>query len=72
MPDPRFDTPAMFSAEEAREIKRLIAERSPKVHCPRCDLQLMFGTPITRSGLTIFPVRCPKCNRSVMIREKVR
>ncbi len=73
-PDPKrtdrwFDTPATYSREEARAIKRAVAERRSRVMCPRCDSRLMFGTPITQRDKVIWQVRCPECNRSVIIRE---
>jgi transcription elongation factor Elf1 len=68
-PDRWFDTPATYSRDEARSIKRQVAERRPKVMCPRCNTQLMFGTPITQRDKVIWQVRCPDCNRSVIIRE---
>ncbi len=64
-----FDTPATYSRDEAREIKRQVAERRQKVMCPRCHQQLMFGTPITQRDKVIWQVRCPECNRSVILRE---
>ncbi len=64
-----FDTPATYSRDEARQIKRHVAERRQRVMCPRCNAQLMFGTPITQRNKVIWQVRCPECNRSVIIRE---
>lgn len=64
-----FDTPATYSRDEARQIKREVAERRQKVMCPRCDARLMFGSPITQRDKVIWQIRCPGCNRSVIIRE---
>ena len=66
-----FDTPAMYSGPEARDIKRQIAERRSRVMCPRCNTRLMFGTPIPQRDKVIWQVRCPDCHRSVIIREQI-
>jgi hypothetical protein len=70
-PDRWFDTPAMYSRAEAQEIKRLMAEGRTEIYCPRCEQLLLFGTPIRQRDKVITQVRCPECNRSVIIREQV-
>jgi len=64
-------TPATFSPEEAREIRRVLGTSGVIPMCPRCDLEMEVDGPVPSVGSEgpHFRVTCNTCCRTAFITE---
>lgn len=61
------NTPAVFSQEEAAEIRAFAMVGSHPL-CPRCGDDLLIGEPVMLGEGTVRQLSCPTCSRTVMVR----
>jgi hypothetical protein len=64
-------TPATFSPDEARQIRKRLALQGQPPLCPRCETQLEVEGPIAGVGSEgpHFRVTCKPCFRTAFITE---
>jgi hypothetical protein len=61
------DTPAFYSREEVNEIRAAVRDPAQQPICPRCREQLTVGPRVMWAGEPIRELRCPSCNRCLMV-----
>ena len=67
------DTPAVFSREEAKQIREMVRTSTEPPRCPRCDEALRIGPvalhQLRRKQYTIRALTCPVCRRLLSIKD---